>query len=232
MSLSQNEVQATEEENTSKPDSTVDESNPTAPPPVPEKDTVNQSASHNVILEEDEEQEENAVETSAVETNATKTGVVETGAVETGANGHANETEPVVETKDKAESVKRPASPARQPSRNGHASPETRTNRHERGGTETPSPGKPRRSRSVRDSFQAYYKVFKSRANRNRSPPRNEAIEEELQRLRKTIKTYEKQLEEASDTILLQDRVLTRWEKISQKVCIVPVLNINQVLIL
>jgi hypothetical protein len=128
------------------------------------------------------------------------------------------------EHNDGVQNLSRPTTPAQQVSVNGNGThaPEPRINRHEREEPVTQSPPKPRRSRSVRDSFQAYYKVFKSRAYRNRSPPRNEKMEEELQRLRNTNKTYEKQLEEASDTILLQDRVLLRWEKLSKGVSHIP----------
>jgi hypothetical protein len=128
------------------------------------------------------------------------------------------------EHNDAVQNLSRPTTPAKQVSVNGNGThaPEPRINRHERDEAVTQSRPKPRRSRSVRDSFQAYYKVFKSRAYRNRSPPRDEKIEEELQRLRNTNKTYEKQLEEASDTILLQDRVLLRWEKLSKGVSHIP----------
>jgi hypothetical protein len=135
-------------------------------------------------------------------------------------NGKTHEAEIGPDHDDMAQKTSRPTTPAHEVSVNGNnsQSPEVRQNRHEREEPVTPLPPKPRRSRSVRDSFQAYYKVFKSRAYRNRSPPRNEAMEEELQRLRKASKTYEKQLEEASDTILLQDKVLLRWEKLSKDV--------------
>jgi hypothetical protein len=135
-------------------------------------------------------------------------------------NGKSHEAEISPDQDDMAQKTSRPTTPARQVSVNGNniQSPEVRQNRHEREERVTPLPPKPRRSRSVRESFQAYYKVFKSRAYRNRSPPRDEAMEEELQRLRKANKTYEKQLEEASDTILLQDKVLLRWEKLSKGV--------------
>jgi cobalamin biosynthesis protein CobT len=156
----------------------------------------------NTIPEEDEDQEKQ------VESSEPKT------------NGNSKEDNTASDSKEGTENLKGTTSSSRQPvfQEVGLDTPESRTSRHDRVDSTTPSPGRPRRSRSVKDSFQAYYKVFKSRANRNRSPPRDEAAGEELQRLRKSIRTYEKQLEEASDTILLQDRVLTRWEKLNSKV--------------
>jgi len=42
----------------------------------------------------------------------------------------------------------------------------------------------------------------------------------EEERMRQTIRLYETQLEEASNTIILQDRVLVKWERLISKVCL------------
>jgi hypothetical protein len=157
------------------------------------------------IPEEEDEEEQQQAESSEPKTN-----------------GHPKEQEaPLSNHKEESTEIKRSESSQQALFQEvGVDTPDNRKNRYDRDESTTPSPGKPRRSRSVKDSFQAYYKVFRSRAYRTRSPSRGEATDEELQRLRKTLKTYEKQLEEASDTILLQDRVLTRWEKLGNHVCV------------
>jgi hypothetical protein len=63
--------------------------------------------------------------------------------------------------------------------------------------------------------LNAYYKIFGGHPPRK--PPRNEKPAEEAERLRKLVRRYERQLEEASNTILLQDKVLAKWEKEGQK---------------
>jgi hypothetical protein len=100
---------------------------------------------------------------------------------------------------------------------------EERENRHKRHDSAiVASPGRPRRSSSVRSVLQSYRKVFAGRATRNRSPSRDGTREArpsgEFDNLRRTVQKYEAQLEEASTTILLQDSILAKWEKQLQNV--------------
>jgi hypothetical protein len=69
----------------------------------------------------------------------------------------------------------------------------------------------PKRSSSLKGVLNAYYKIFGGHPPKK--PPRNEILTEEIERLRRTVRKYERQLEEASNTLLLQDRVLAKWEK-------------------
>ncbi|TID15151.1 putative chemotaxis methyl-accepting receptor signaling protein [Venturia nashicola] len=71
-------------------------------------------------------------------------------------------------------------------------------------------PGAPRRSSSVKNVFNAYYKIFGGKPPSK--PPATELPGEEAERLRRVVRRYEKQLEEASNTIMLQDKVLAKWE--------------------
>jgi hypothetical protein len=96
---------------------------------------------------------------------------------------------------------------------------ETRENHHKRhdSGVMT-SPGRPRRSSSVRTALQSYRKIFSGRKPRNKSPPRIEQVSGEVESLRQTIQKHERDLEEASTTILLQDQVLSKLERQMQNV--------------
>lgn len=79
-------------------------------------------------------------------------------------------------------------------------------------------PGGPKRSSSVKNVLNAYYKIFGGKPSSK--PPAAELPAEEADRLRKLVRRYEKQLEEASNTIMLQDKVLAKWEskaKVSSK---------------
>lgn len=69
----------------------------------------------------------------------------------------------------------------------------------------------PKRTSSLKGVLNAYYKIFGGHPPKG--PPRNEKPAEEVERLRRTVKKYERQLEEASNTLLLQDKVLAKWEK-------------------
>lgn len=69
----------------------------------------------------------------------------------------------------------------------------------------------PKRTSSLKGVLNAYYKIFGGHPPKK--PPRNEKPAEEIERLRRTVRKYERQLEEASNTLLLQDKVLAKWEK-------------------
>jgi len=58
--------------------------------------------------------------------------------------------------------------------------------------------------------LNAYYKLF---GGETKKPRHNETPTQESERLRKTLKKYEKQLEEVSTTLLLQDKILATFEK-------------------
>jgi hypothetical protein len=91
---------------------------------------------------------------------------------------------------------------------------ETSSKRRSRHDSVTQSPSMPRRSSSFKGILNAYYKVFGGHP-----PSKAPSIErplDEVDRLKQVVREYEKQLEEASNTILLQDKVLTRWEKTGQ----------------
>lgn len=62
----------------------------------------------------------------------------------------------------------------------------------------------------MKNVFNAYYKIFGGKPPSK--PPAAEQPVEEAERLRKVVRRYEKQLEEASNTIMLQDKVLAKWE--------------------
>jgi hypothetical protein len=96
---------------------------------------------------------------------------------------------------------------------------ETRENHHKRHDSGVmASPGRPRRSSSVRNALQSYRKVFSGRKPRNKSPPRTENASGDVENLRQTVRKYERELEEASTTIMLQDRILSKWERQMQNV--------------
>lgn len=67
----------------------------------------------------------------------------------------------------------------------------------------------PKRSSSFRNVLNSYWKVF---GGSPKKPPKHEKPHEEAERLRRTVKKYEGQLEEASNILLLQDKVIARWE--------------------
>lgn len=82
--------------------------------------------------------------------------------------------------------------------------------RHSKQNSTEARPSAPRRSSSVKNVFNAYYKIFGGKPSSK--PPAAELPVEEADRLRRLVRRYEKQLEEASNTIMLQDKVLTKWE--------------------
>lgn len=82
--------------------------------------------------------------------------------------------------------------------------------RHSKQSSMEARPGAPRRSSSVKNVLNAYYKIFGGKPPSK--PPAAEQPVEEADRLRKVVRRYEKQLEEASNTIMLQDKVLQKWE--------------------
>jgi hypothetical protein len=88
--------------------------------------------------------------------------------------------------------------------------------RHDSATTNIPPPPAPKRSSSFKGVLNAYYKIFGGHPPKRSS--RHESITEETERLRQTVKKYEEQLEEASNTLLLQDKVLASWEKQGWKV--------------
>ncbi|QDS74960.1 hypothetical protein FKW77_004835 [Venturia effusa] len=82
--------------------------------------------------------------------------------------------------------------------------------RHSRHNSVEARPGAPRRSSSVKNVFNAYYKIFGGKPPSK--PPASEQPVDETARLRRMVRRYERQLEEASNTIMLQDKVLAKWE--------------------
>ena len=62
--------------------------------------------------------------------------------------------------------------------------------------------------------LNTYYKIF---GGSPKKPPKHEKLPEEADRLRRLTKKYEAQLEEASNILLLQDKVIARWEKDAAK---------------
>ena len=83
----------------------------------------------------------------------------------------------------------------------------TRNRRHD-SVTSPPSPTAPKRSRSWRS---AYNRVFGS--STRKSLHKDEKPEEEIVRLQKTVQRQEQELEEASNVIILQDKVLVKLDK-------------------
>jgi hypothetical protein len=93
--------------------------------------------------------------------------------------------------------------------------------RHDSATNNTPPP--PKRSSSFKGVLNAYYKIFGGHPPKK--APRNESRADETERLRQTVKKYEEQLEEASNTLLLQDKVLASWEKQGWKIKKVRMFN-------
>ena len=88
--------------------------------------------------------------------------------------------------------------------------PQKKSSRHSRHDSAMQAPAPPKRSSSFRSVLNTYYKIF---GGSPKKTPKHEKLPEEAERLRKLVKKYEAQLEEASEILLLQDKVIARWEK-------------------
>ena len=82
--------------------------------------------------------------------------------------------------------------------------------RHSRHDSAMQAPTPPKRTSSFKSVLNTYYKIF---GGSPKKTPKHEKLPEEAERLRKLVKKYEAQLEEASNILLLQDKVIARWEK-------------------
>jgi hypothetical protein len=86
--------------------------------------------------------------------------------------------------------------------------------RHSRHDSAMQAPTPPKRTSSFKSVLNTYYKIF---GGSPKKTPKHEKPAEEADRLRKLTKKYEAQLEEASNILLLQDKVIAKWEKDAAK---------------
>ena len=126
----------------------------------------------------------------------------------------ATETPPSVPAETKVEPVHpvQPAAPtAPTPSKSLPPVPTPKNpKRHSRHDSAMAAPTTPKRSSSFRSVLNTYYKIF---GGSPKKVPKHEKLPEQAERLQKLVKKYEAQLEEASEILLLQDKVIARWEK-------------------